>query len=48
MLPVFVAFVITQGYNLEQWEEWEKEIYVEEGHERFFEDIEDAFEMLED
>ena len=46
MLPVFVAFVIAQGYNLEQWEEWESEIYVEDGHERFFEDIENAFEML--
>jgi|GEM_PF-4770729 len=48
MLPVFVAFVVKQGYNIEQVEEWEYDTFDEGGANRFFEDVETAFKQLED
>jgi len=47
MLPVFVAFVVKQGYSMEKVEEWEQDTFEEGTAERFFEEVEAAFKQLE-
>lgn len=48
MLPVFMAYVVQQGYSMEQIEEWEQETFDEGCPDRFFEDVGHAFKQLED
>lgn len=45
--PVFVAFVLKEGYTIEQFEKWEKETF-NGNSETFFKDVEYAFKMLEE
>lgn len=47
MMPIFIAFVVQQGYTMEQVEEWERDTFEEGGADRFFEDVESAFKQLE-
>lgn len=48
MLPIFMAYVVQQGYSMDQIEEWEQETFEEGTPERFFKDVEHAFKQLED
>lgn len=47
MLPIFMAYVVQQGYSIEQIEEWEQETFNEGNADRFFEDVGNAFKQLE-
>ena len=46
-LPVFISYVLSQGYVMQDVEDWEEETFNGEA-ESFFKDIEYAFEILGD
>jgi hypothetical protein len=48
MMPVFIAYVVKQGYSLDKIEEWEQQIFDEGVAETFFLEVEQAFKHLED
>lgn len=45
-LTVFLAYVVSKGYSMEKIEEWEKETFLQEDAERFFQDVENAIEQV--
>lgn len=48
MMPIFISFVVQQGYTMSQVEDWERDTFDESDAERFFEDVEHAFAQVED
>lgn len=47
-LPVFIAFCNKMGYTVQQFEDWEKETFIDGSPDAFFEDVEYTFRMMGD